>query len=208
MGFRDDSKDMLPDELVISALIDITNDDEITLSALNDAIVGKPKVKLDGGLMFPLPKKRAFDLMSYALYYGNKEHRAALIDGKGSYQETLDEFQRLYKVYEISWPDNIQIEIEKLASDMKPGQPIGFVLALLSASASEAGYEILNINSASNFFLFFLCKKEFSSRWRNSNVGRLCWIENPQWQFVQDFEVLGVKVDYPAPPDKKTKRTL
>lgn len=208
MGFRDDSNDMLSDEFVTSALIDITNNDSKTLEALEHAISVKSVASIDDDESFPNPKMRAFDLMYYALYEGNSTPRVALIDWKQDCFSTLDEFKRLYEIEGIAWPSDVQAEIDRLAPNMKSGQPIGFVLALLTPSLTNAGYEIMNINSASDCFLFFLCKKEFGNRWRNSYLGGSSWIESPQWQFSKDFEFFGFNVDYPEPPHKDALRAI
>jgi len=207
-GFRDDSSDMLSDDLVTSALIDITSNDQNTLDALENAISVKSIISMDSDEPFPHPKQRAYDLIYYALYEGNGRPRATLIDYKQDCFSTLDEFKRLYEIEGIPWPLHVQAEIDKLAPDMKPGQPIGFVLALLASSASDAGYDILNVNSSSDCFLFFLCKKEFSERWMGSNLGGGSWIESPQWQFREDFNLLGVYVSYPEPPNEDVIRTV
>lgn len=154
-----------------------------------------------------------FDLMTYCpnagviCYTLEKLSLLARVDWAEEASEVVRWFEEIFDRAGIAWSKDESNETVEKASKagLKRGEAVGFVYLTAQSRASQAGFEILDINTGSDQHAFFAVPKATADKWRFVDLGQGMRIENPDWQFKKLANAHGFKLTYPNHPQKSLR---
>lgn len=141
--------------------------------------------------------------LGYALHMTD---RLIAHDWRVATEDLFEDFRPLFAAYGIAWPEAVEATTVSLEDtiEMEAGDSVGLVLHALTPAAASAGYDVMQLNTGGDEYVFFLADTASADRWRSVYLGTVpVCIEDPTYQFQKLYRRNGWQIAHPDAPNDR-----